>query len=205
MMSPRLKLILLVQLIVLTLPACQLETFTPACIPKQDTVYTAGVGVHNFEPKDCLALITADHMDFQAKFDSNVLYKESELAVSGNQVNKLYGFSDCSEDHMVDSARVGWIVVNGELLIVPFVHVQHQEIFDIKNPLATIKPGQWYTYHIQIRGDKYEFSIDTDQGTFKQTTSRGCSGGSFIRYRLSPYFGGQSTTPHPMSLEVKLL
>ncbi len=76
--------------------------------------YTISRGQHYSKRSGRILLKT--EVKFTAIFDSTAIYKTKS---SGNQdaTNKLYGFSDCSEAHHINSARFGWCWHEGHLKI----------------------------------------------------------------------------------------
>ncbi len=202
-------------------------------IPKRLTNYSVEPGQYYFNPQT-QALLTPARIDFKARFASSTAYSAEELA-HGNQVNKLYGYSDCGKEHTVESARFGWMMVDGKvddmklpadqrkisggkMAIVPFVHLHSVMTFDAKNPMAVVDLDQWYTYRIQSFDDHYQFTIEAGaaplrnrdgnvnpNGSIALSVPRGCSGNSFAKYLLMPYFGGQSPAPRSMGIDIEVL
>src|SRR4051812_6906494 len=76
-----------------------------------------------------LKFTSKSKITFTAVFDSSCIYQTVD---PGNQddINKLYGFSDCNDQHLENSARVGWRWSEGALRIFGFVHNNGEMIFE---------------------------------------------------------------------------
>jgi len=64
--------------------------------------YDIKAGNHEVE-RNLNTLFTASSMRFQALFDSSCIYK-TNVPENQHDINKLYGFSDCSSQHQNNSA-----------------------------------------------------------------------------------------------------
>ncbi len=137
-------------------------------------------------------------ISFSAKFDSNCLY---DLLDSDNwDANKLYGVST-SYNHMIQSARIGWRCVNNETIeVLTFVHDEHK--FQTPEVLGTVSPDEWFTCKILVKDKSFVFSFTKDKTTNIILVPKKSKGWSF-KYKLYPYFGGNETAPHNMSLYIK--
>ena len=58
---------------------------------------------------------------FTALFDSSCIYTTVSRE-NQNDINKLYGFSDCDSPHLVNSARIGWRWSDDSLRLFGYVH-----------------------------------------------------------------------------------
>lgn len=140
---------------------------------------------------------TASSMRFQAVFDSSCVYKTS-VPENQNDINKLYGFSDCSSQHQNNSARFGWNWREGALRIYAYIYVNgvRQE-----RELGTAELNETTSFRIDIRDNSYVF---TYRGA-ETVMPRHCSGGVGVAYKLLPYFGGDETAPHDMRIKIRNL
>ncbi len=132
-------------------------------------------------------LTTKSTLRFNAIFDSTCIYKNVD-SLNQKDINKLYGFSDCGSQHLVNSARVGWRWYNNELQLFAFVH-NDGEILP-ETSMGTAPIGSIINCRITCKPDVYEFEVN---GLIK-TLPRHCSG-AYTRYILNPYFGGDEPSP----------
>lgn len=194
----------------------EIQQFTD--IPERHQIYSvypegthvAGItsNGHNFIPHFTVTNYPSDELRFKAKLHSNTLYTEADLG-NYNQVNKLFGFTDCnSADPQENSARFGWIAIDGKMKVLPYVDkasdTKRPHQYDLNEALV-IELDRYYTYEIKISGREYIFTV-SDSGTvlMKQTMNRNCSSTVFKNI-LSPYFGGREKAPHRMDVEIELL
>jgi hypothetical protein len=125
-----------------------------------------------------------------------------QLSTNYDQVNKLFGISEGF--HHWDSARIGWRCLDGEKIeLLAYAYVNKKRII---KPMIKCNAQQWVFCHIENKPSKYVFkaltangqsitvSIDKPKRLFIYDFSK-----LFI-YRLYPYFGGQQSAPHDMSL-----
>ena len=190
---------------------CQKTTLIPNTSPRHFVIFK---GDHYSEEIGTpfglkFSEVAGDTFEFQAKFDSSALYSRDapDFVIPG--VNKLLGFSDCNRPHTEFSARFGW---RGDLdpsriAIFPITHVDGQFHFP-NQPLAMITPGQYYTYRISLQeapggNSQYLFEIIVDHQTYSLAMNRGCNGSAPLRYMSFPYFGGQSSAPHDVWIDLK--
>ncbi len=133
-----------------------------------------------------------DTLSFTGRFDQSAKYATS---TPSNQwdINKLMGFSDCGDAHHKNSARFGWRWVNGELEIHAYVYVNSVRKSEY---IQSVRLDQNYNYQISVDRDHYVFQI----GSKTVRMPRGCSSGRHMKYRLYPYFGGDETAPHDISI-----
>ena len=166
--------------------------------------YYVDAGQNDFHPNTPDAVFD-NELHFSATLSQNTAYELKELLKGTNQVNKLFGFSDCGHDHLTDSARIGWMYSNGQMLIIPFAHVHGKEVFDIAHPLGVVQLGRSYSYRIEIVGNQYRYSFKNDSNQWiTQMGPRGCQGTTVAKYLAMPWFGGQSPAPHRMDITVVL-
>lgn len=125
-----------------------------------------------------------------------------QLSTNYDQVNKLFGISEGF--HHKNSARIGWRCLDGEKIeILAYAYVYGQRVI---KPMISCKTQQWVFCHIENKPSKYVFKALTANGE-SITVSIDKPKKLFIYqifklfiYRLYPYFGGQQTAPHDMSL-----
>lgn len=171
-------------------------------IPKKNTTYGVKKGDHAFQPR-ATGFVRTETLKFKAKLRSNTTY---DLKDPFNQVNKLYGFSDCTDLHKENSARFGWKFADNQMYIIPFIHFNGEQRHKDEEYLGIIQLDKWYEYELKIEGREYVFSMKLDNGQWtSQRHERACSGDKEIKYLLQPYFGGNTPAPHEMQIEIELI
>ena len=163
--------------------------------------YTIKEGNHESEGIH-IATLTTDHLDFKARFDATCIYDLQSK--DQNDINKLYGFSDCNCDHETNSARFGWrwVASMNKIEILAYIHKSGQIVKpnDKVISMGYAELGQEGSYSIYIVGDSYNFNYN---GNLKVLRYRGCSEQRAIHYMLYPYFGGNRTAPHQINVSIK--
>lgn len=136
-------------------------------------------------------------IQFKAIFDSSAIY-QTKLASNQNDINKLYGVADCGTHHHENSARFGWRW-NGENIEIFAYYYVNKVRNSVKLGNATI--GQENRYVLSIEGNQYVFQFNE-----KVTkVNRHCDIPEFDGYLLYPYFGGDETAPHDISIHLSIL
>ena len=158
--------------------------------------YTIKTGSHEVE-KNTNSLFTGTSMRFQAVFDSSCIYK-TRSAENQHDINKLLGFSDCSSQHHMNSARFGWNWRENALRIYAYTYANGERQ---ERELGVTELGKTMTYAIRMEGNSYVFSFN---GT-ETTLPRHCSGGPGVAYRLLPYFGGDEPAPNDIYVKIRNL
>lgn len=139
-------------------------------------------------------LVSSNKLKFMAKFDESAIYTTLDPSNQAD-INKLYGFSDCSTDHQSNSARFGWRWYNNQLEILAYTY-KDQKRFE--SSITTVELNKTYEYELEALENKYVFKLD---GKIIEM-ERGCAGNS-DKYKLFPYFGGDETAPHDIKIEIK--
>ena len=127
-------------------------------------------------------------------FDSSAIYS-TEDPLNQLDVNKLYGLSDCGSNHMDNSIRFGWRWVNDSLEILWFKHQLGVFTFE---KITTVNLCETIPMTLHITNNNYVLCVD---GTC-DSTERLCSM-EHKRYFLYPYFGGNETAPHRITIKIK--
>ncbi|TLV03242.1 hypothetical protein [Dyadobacter luticola] len=140
---------------------------------------------------------TSTTLHFQALFDSTCVYQNA-VVENQNDINKLYGFSDCSSTHQNNSARFGWNWREGALRIYAYIYVNGQRM---EKELGTAELNEPTGFKIEAKDNSYIF---TYRGV-ETTMPRHCSGGVGIAYKLLPYFGGDETAPQLVRIKIRNL
>lgn len=132
---------------------------------------------------------------FVVRFDSSAIY---QTAASSNQtdINKLFGFSDNNAQHHQYSARFGWRWSNNALRL--FAYVYNDGIMSFKE-LGAVAIGADINCSIKVAGSNYIFTMGEQVTAMPRTSTTGQA----IGYKLYPFFGGDETAPHPISIWIK--
>ena len=162
---------------------------------KPPVIYNIKKGAHSadFNPYKQVQL---EHLRFAVTFDSTAIYSTLDFGNQGD-INKLYGLSDCSSDHHTNSARFGWRWYNGKLELHAYIyHNKVRTSVYIGN--ATL--GQATICEIRLEEEKYVFTASGKTVALP----RSCIGVG-AGYQLYPYFGGDETAPHDISISIQEL
>lgn len=145
-----------------------------------------------------LKLFIGKSIQFQAVFNESAKYIfEGEASKNQSDVNKLFGFSDCSDSHMENSARFGWRWFNNELQILAFTHKDGK--FS-STPMGAAEFNKVYNYSISLSNDKTKYIYKFNNKTIEM--DRGCSSNKAKGYLLKPYFGGDQVAPHDIKIKI---
>ncbi|WP_420150423.1 hypothetical protein [Spirosoma sp.] len=134
-------------------------------------------------------------LTFSATFNESAIYT-TRLPENQSDINKLYGFSDCNTHHSLASARFGWNWRDNALRIYAYCYVNGQRI---AQELGIAQLNVANDYQIILSESAYTFIF-----LGKQTViARGCTTvESTQRYLLYPYFGGDETAPHDITIAI---
>ena len=138
--------------------------------------------------------VSVDSMVFDVLFDSTAIYT-TQLRENQGDINKLYGFSDCSSFHHSNSARFGWRFHKNGLELFAYTYAGGKRSF---SSMGSINVNQKYTCTIVAKDGQYAFYLNNSNKTLME---RGCKSG--VQFRLYPYFGGNEMAPHNMSIWIK--
>lgn len=167
-------------------------THTPK--PGEYFTYTIKQGQH-YADVNAYQPLQINELKFDVKFDSTAIYQTSDPA-NQEDINKLYGFADNNSQHHEFSARFGWNWARGSLRL--YAYTYNAGVRDSREIIA-IQPGFVYPCSIKVTENKYLFTVDhhTIEMARQSTTA------SAIGYRLYPYFGGDETAPHDITISIK--
>lgn len=135
----------------------------------------------------------ADRISFMASFDSSAIYKTVNAANQAD-INKLYGLSDHGS-HEENSARFGWRWYGGKLEIWAYAYSNGERKFAF---VDSTKLNQSTTFEILFGESTYTFKVGDKTVQLPRTFKGKASG-----YRLYPYFGGDETAPHTITIQIK--
>ena len=134
-------------------------------------------------------------LKFVVKFDSSAIYTTID-PINQYDINKLYGFSDNNSDHQKFSARFGWRWSTNALHI--FAYVYNDGILTWKE-LGTVQIGDENNCSIKVADQQYIFSLNNSSEILhRSSTTRAAIG-----YKLFPFFGGNESAPHDITIKIK--
>jgi len=157
-------------------------------------VYTIKEGQHSSVIKS--ESLQSTKLNFKAKFNQSVIYS-SKIAENQWDTNKLLGFSDCNSHHQQNSARFGWRWFNNQIEIRAYVYANKVLTY---LPIGTVEIGETASYKIEIKDDRYIFSLNNYDPVIVERGNT-CKRGLY--YMLWPYFGGQETPDHDIHIYIK--
>lgn len=149
-----------------------------------------------------------DHYSYHAhkvvgntiKYD--VLFEPSCAYNLGNanqyDVNKLFGFNACNSLHHENSARFGWVYLDG--IIEIYAYVYENGVRDIEQ-IATVNINEWNSFELINTGASYAFKVNNTLYIWDKENP--CV--TKYNYMLYPYFGGDEVAPHDIHIQFKSL
>ena len=118
-----------------------------------------------------------------------------------NDLNKLYGLSfGLNSDHS-DSVRLAWkpdFNVSGKIDIYGYIYDKLADSQHLSQYITSVQTGEDCLANIASNGDKYEFRVNTVNAEMANTHPD-----PGLCFRLFPYFGGNNTAPHDMTIEIE--
>ena len=158
-------------------------------------VYTLREGTHgqNLRTEN----LVRDYLTYDVIFDETAIY-ETVDPVNQADINKLFGFADCSDHHHTNSARFGWRWYEGNLEIHTYTYANEVRSSQF---LTNVELNKSYQYYIELYDDHYTFWIK--DLTDKVSIERGNTCDKGIYYLLFPYFGGDETAPHDITIHMR--
>lgn len=139
-----------------------------------------------------------ERIDISVRFDDSAKYDFTGDAIPDQQdTNKLFGFADCKGSHLQNSARLGWRYYQGQLEILGFTHRGGKFYVE---PITAIQMNQIYRASISLSTDRRQYIYEFNG--VKVSMDRGCQDEDAIGYYLYPYFGGNQTAPHDVTINV---
>jgi len=157
--------------------------------------FTIRQGQHYCDQNGLKSVRTSE-MRFIVKFDKSAIY---QTVVPENQydINKLWGFTE-GINNQYNSARIGWSWNNNALRLYGYVHANGVRHFQEITPVAI---GADITCSIKPAGSTYLFTVNG----VSVSLPRGPSTAQANGYQQYPYFGGDETAPHLITIMVKSL
>ena len=170
-----------------------MATDPPPVTKDSFTTYLIKAG-NNFCEKNTYQAGNWAILRFRAVLDSSCIYTTA-LPVNQLDINKLYGFADCSSFHHKNSARFGWNWVNGEMRIHAYCYADSVRKY---KELGTVTVNKPFECKLTVLPDIYLFELNGKTDTMQ----RGCNTTTATGYKLLPYFGGDE--PAPQDIRVKI-
>lgn len=135
---------------------------------------------------------------FECKFDENCIYSIPDN--DKYDINKLYGFST-SYFHHVQSARVGWRCLDGEIIqLLTYCYDNSVRIPEIL--IDEVKVNTIFKFTISVEDDHFAFIYEC--GDIQKVVMVKKSQKSWtFKYTLFSYFGGNKVAPHNMNIYLK--
>jgi len=187
-------------LVLSCLTACSkedlLKTFSKVSKTGEERTFLIKKDNHSAEGNS-MEMLSRNFMNCQVQFDSSAIY-ESLNTSNQADVNKLFGFSDCDTHHQENSARFGWAWNGKGMVLYAYAYVNRERFI---KTLATVSLYQPVNCSIRAEGNQYYFRVNN----LVDSLPRHCSDYNGSRYRLYPYFGGDETAPHDISIKIKEL
>jgi hypothetical protein len=157
--------------------------------------FTIRLGQHYCD-QNSLKSVRTSEMKFMVKFDNSAIY---QTVIPENQydINKLWGFSE-GINNQYNSARIGWSWNNDALRLYGYVYangVRHYQ------EITSVIIGTDITCSIKLAGNTYLFTVNG----VSVSLPRGPSTTQASGYQQYPYFGGDETAPHLITIMIKPL
>ena len=137
-------------------------------------------------------------VEFVVQFDSSAKYQTIDPK---NQcdVNKLYGFTDCNSLIHENSARFGWNWKENKIQIFSYTYVDKERIIKY---LTDFEVDKTRKCALEIKNDKFYYYID---GVVVDSVKRAIKEVDGKKFYCHPYFGGEETAPHKVTIKIKML
>lgn len=149
----------------------------------------------NYCEKNSYPLTEYSVLKFKAILDSSCIYT-TVLPSNQEDINKLYGFGDCSSFHQVNSARFGWNWYNNAMRIHAYCYADSVRAYI---ELGTVGIGEEFDCKLTVLPAKYIFELNGKADTML----RGCTEPTAVGYKLFPYFGGDEPAPQDIRVKIK--
>ena len=196
MKNLKLGLILMAILTLLSLVSCS-DLYV---VPEQE--YRIAAGAHESKliggwPTDKMRTLKQSELTFTARFDDSARYDLGNK--NQDDINKLMGFSEANKTHHDYSIRFGWRY-NQERDMVEIFGYQYQAGKRKFVSITNVPIGETVTYSIAMFENEFLMSVGSEA---RITMERGVEDKLGVYYLLYPYFGGNETAPHDISIYIK--
>ena len=159
------------------------------------STYTIRRGQHYCD-QNTIKYIRTSEMKFMAKFGNSAIY-QTILPENQYDINKLWGFSE-GVYNQYNSARIGWSWNNSALRLYGYVYANGVRYYQ---EITTVVIGTDISCSIKVSGNTYIFTVNGS----RITLPRGPSTAQASGYQQYPYFGGDETAPHLITILIKSL
>ena len=159
------------------------------------STYTIQKGSHYCD-QNLVRSIAISEMKFMVKFDSSAIY-QAELPENQYAINKLWGFSEGTDNHYT-SARIGWSWSDNALRLYGYAYVSGQLHYQ---EITAVTIGTEISCSIKLAAETYLFAVNG----VSVNLPRGPSSSQAIGYQQYPYFGGNEVAPHLITILIKSL
>ena len=159
------------------------------------STFTIQKGAHYCD-QNPVKSITIAEMKFMVRFDNSAIY-QTELPENQYAVNKLWGFSEGTNNHF-NSARIGWSWTDNALRLYGYAYVSGELHYQ---EITSVTIGTEISCSIQLVGESYLFTVND----VVVSLPRGASGSQASGYQQYPYFGGNEVAPHLITILIKSL
>lgn len=140
---------------------------------------------------------TFPRFTFNSKFNFTLIFTNSckydHINSDSDDWNKAYGFSDSWSFHHNNSARIGWRYRNNRIELCTYVYMGKQRLVF---PITTTKINTLVQCSIEVDTNSYLFTVNGIIHRVPRTPNR--IGG--LKYMLKPYFGGNNSAPHDITI-----
>ena len=138
------------------------------------------------------------NLKYQVLFDSTCQYT-CVNPVNQLDINKLFGFSDCSSHHHSNSARFGWRYYEGKIDLFAYVYKDGGLSKDF---LASVPLNVPCDLHLYAQDKLYTTSVKSEDVEVNIQVPRSQKKGIWS-YHLWPYFGGDEVAPKDIVIHMK--
>jgi hypothetical protein len=152
---------------------------------------------NNYCENNTYSITNYSYLHFRARFDSSGIYS-TDTAGNQQDINKLYGFADCSSHHQTNSARFGWGWYNGAMRIHAYCYSGGVRAY---KELGVVNLNETFDCRLTVLPGKYLFTLNGKTDTM----NRGCTDNSAFGYKLLPYFGGNETAKQDVRIRIREL
>lgn len=175
-----------------------LPLFLVSCEEKESLsqIFVIQKGKHFASPR-LFQTLQSNTLNFKAIFNETAIYEFQEESFQDSK-NKLLGFSDCNSMHHENSARFAWQWYKGRLEIYAYCYVKGERKERFVGSVNLNEPNQ---YHLAITDSNYIFRLNNEEPIHIERTKE-CDKGAY--YMLWPYFGGQLSAPHDVSISIEI-
>lgn len=135
--------------------------------------------------------VTSTVQKFKFRFNTNCLYDETQVIPGWN---KLYGWA--SLNNHKNSVRLAWRCEKGKLIVGYYCYVKGVRI---DGDLIEVEPGVWYDAECSEVNRQFVCRVETNYKVINGA-KKPC-----IAFINRFYFGGNSTAPHTMNLDIEKL